>query len=77
METVIPHPGSDEAINQGCICPIVDNHFGAGRPTFSGPEFTYVIGCPIHKITYEVPPTKRPKGKFSSLYNDKKNDKKN
>lgn len=27
-----PNPGSKEAIEAGCICPVMDNHHGAGIP---------------------------------------------
>ena len=45
-----PPPGSDAAIDEGCICPILDNGHGKG---YMGIEGTYVIaeGCPLH-----VPP---------------------
>lgn len=26
----VPNPGSDEAIDRGCTCPILDNAHGAG-----------------------------------------------
>ena len=26
-----PHPGTEEAHAQGCLCPIIDNHYGKGR----------------------------------------------
>jgi hypothetical protein len=28
-----PHPGSEAARDQGCICPVIDNTFGAGCRT--------------------------------------------
>lgn len=27
-----PNPGSKEAVEAGCICPVIDNHHGAGIP---------------------------------------------
>ena len=38
-------PGSDEAIEQGCTCPVLDNHHGAGTPKGL---FWISAGCPIH-----------------------------
>lgn len=26
------NPGSKEAVDQGCTCPVMDNHHGAGIP---------------------------------------------
>lgn len=40
-------PGSDEAIEAGCTCPVLDNAHGEG---YMGQEgvYVYVEGCPIH-----------------------------
>ena len=45
-----PNPGSDEAIEAGCICPILDNEHGWGYSGIGGGEgvFCYVAGCPVH-----------------------------
>lgn len=40
-----PNPGSEEAIKQGCICPVIDNHYGEGLPNG---DFWYTEGCPVH-----------------------------
>lgn len=41
-----PNPGSDEALDQGCTCPVLDNNHGRG---YMGPgEFVVTEGCPIH-----------------------------
>lgn len=42
-----PTPGSKEAIEQGCICPVMDNNYGEG---YMGQEgvFIYSTGCPVH-----------------------------
>jgi hypothetical protein len=42
-----PNPGSDEAIEQGCTCPIIDN--GHGRGSYYGKD-TFIVtkGCPLH-----------------------------
>jgi hypothetical protein len=42
-----PNPGSQEAQDQGCICPVMDN--GRGDPEIGRIRgFVMVIGCPIH-----------------------------
>lgn len=56
----VPNPGSDEALDMGCICPVLDNSHGKG---YMGQEnvFIYTIGCPIH---YSKPiPDKKPRSK--------------
>jgi hypothetical protein len=47
METKIPYPGSKEAIERGCTCPVKDNHYGKGVPY---PKFWVTEGCPLHGI---------------------------
>jgi len=46
----VPNPGSVEAREIGCICPVYDNHHGRGLSGF-GEQFGWVINedCPIHK----------------------------
>ncbi len=44
----VPNPGSDAAHGLGCICPIIDNHFGDGRPGKDGPQFVIRLDCPVH-----------------------------
>jgi hypothetical protein len=42
-----PNPGSDEALKQGCKCPVMDNGYGRGymgQPN----QFIQVHGCPVH-----------------------------
>ena len=43
-----PNPGSDEAIELGCKCPILDN--AKGRGAYFGPPGSFIISsaCPIH-----------------------------
>jgi len=44
-----PNPGSDEAIELGCICPVIDN--GHGRGYFGdGAKYGFVVreDCPLH-----------------------------
>ena len=44
-----PHPGSDEALDQGCSCPVLDNARGAGIGC-DGEQFGWWISgdCPMH-----------------------------
>lgn len=44
---IVPNPGSDKAIGEGCICPVMDNMHGEGCGW--GPNtFIYTKGCPLH-----------------------------
>lgn len=44
-----PNPGSDEAIEQGCSCPVLDN--GHGRGYLGNPDvFCYVLDCEVHGV---------------------------
>lgn len=48
-----PNPGSDEALEQGCQCPVLDNNYGEGSDW--GPDKFWISGlCPLHGK--EVPP---------------------
>ena len=38
------NPGSEKAIEKGCICPVLDNYHGKG---FEG-KFWMVENCPLH-----------------------------
>lgn len=40
------NPGSQKAVDKGCICPILDNEFGSYEAT--GGMFTVTEGCPLH-----------------------------
>lgn len=51
-----PNPGSENAIKQGCLCPVIDNHYGRGVPTDQGPEFWYSENCPLHILESEIKP---------------------
>lgn len=42
-----PNPGSDEAIEQGCKCPVLDNAHGRGVNR-NGEMFWFNAGCPLH-----------------------------
>ena len=43
----IPNAGSDEAVDLGCTCPVMDNEYGKG---YMGMEnvFVFTAGCPLH-----------------------------
>lgn len=45
-----PNPGSAEAVQQGCTCPVIDNHYGKGVPVGKGgaPLFWHSENCPLH-----------------------------
>lgn len=45
-----PNPGSKEAIEQGCKCPVWDNNHGVGVGTDSDgkPLFWYSSDCWLH-----------------------------
>lgn len=44
-----PNPGSGAAVAAGCICPVLDNHHGAG---YRGQEglFAIVESRPVHAL---------------------------
>lgn len=43
-----PTPGSAEAVDLGCTCPIIDNHYGKGVP-MNGKRFHWTeADCPLH-----------------------------
>jgi hypothetical protein len=49
-----PNPGSKEAQDQGCKCPIIDNHYGEGVPDGKGGHNFWMVGdCPIHGFKEE------------------------
>ncbi len=55
----IPPPGSDEAIELGCLCPVLDN--GRGRGMFKdkdGQPVFWINGyCPLHaRVETHLPP---------------------
>lgn len=43
-----PNPGSDEAIEAGCRCPVLDNRCGQGAYWGGFPSFWINDKCPIH-----------------------------
>jgi hypothetical protein len=40
----VPNPGSDEAIDQGCSCPVLDNSHGKTVPFPAGQRFWITTG---------------------------------
>lgn len=47
----IPNPGTKEAIDQGCKCPVMDNCYGKGYHWYPGKEieqFIYSEECNLH-----------------------------
>lgn len=49
MQKDIPAPGSDEAIELGCLCPRMDNGYGKGYMGIAG-QYVIVEGCPVHPM---------------------------
>lgn len=49
-----PNPGSQEAREMGCHCPVLDNSYGKG---YYGQKDVFVIvsGCPIHDKQVQLP----------------------
>ena len=50
-----PSPGSDEALDAGCTCPVMENAHGRGAVgTWAKPDgekvFIMQAGCPLHGI---------------------------
>lgn len=47
--SAVPPPGSGRAAAQGCLCPVIDNEYGHGRPGPNGGRvFVIIQGCPVH-----------------------------
>ena len=51
-ENKIPNPGSDEARQRGCRCPVLDNNHGRGwgKDEHGNDIFVYNMECPLHGI---------------------------
>ena len=48
----VPNPGSKEAQEQGCTCPVLDNNYGKGFIWENGEKcFWMTDGCPLHSKT--------------------------
>lgn len=56
-----PSPGTEEAQRLGCICPVIDNHYGKGIPYPEGPMFIINGGCPLHDPNEQITPEINPK----------------
>ena len=55
---MIPNPGSREARDAGCICPVWDNAHGRGymggvKDDDGNVVFVRVVGCPLHSLEGE------------------------
>lgn len=50
MSSKTPNPGSAEAVERGCKCPVIDNHHGKGVPygKDGAPLFWISERCPLH-----------------------------
>lgn len=46
----LPKPGTEQAINKGCLCPVLDNCHGQG---YMGKENVFIVseGCPLHDLS--------------------------
>jgi len=42
-----PNPGSNEAVEDGCLCPIVENNYGQAEPDGDG-MWWIDARCPVH-----------------------------
>lgn len=49
-----PKQGSDEAIEMGCICPVLDNRHGLGAVIEGGVGYWTTEGCPLHNPVGEA-----------------------
>lgn len=58
MSEKIPDPGTEEAIEMGCICPVMDNNYGEGYMGMEG-VFVFNCNCPVHGD--EIKQIKQPK----------------
>jgi Zn-finger protein len=41
-------PGSDKALDTGCLCPVLDNAHGRGAQGTNGKLFWICVDCPLH-----------------------------
>jgi len=55
MKKNVPNPGSEEAQEQGCTCPVIDNYWGEGFTWGSNKKrsFWMTDGCPLHDNSEE------------------------
>lgn len=51
-----PTPGSDDAVKQGCTCPVLDNGRGRGAHEIDGVwMFWCAQDCPLHREREAAP----------------------
>lgn len=57
----IPNPGSNEALDKGCTCPVLDNGHGNGVLWDGELSFWINAECPLHGTgsNWETPKRKR------------------
>lgn len=60
--SAIPNPGSAEAVQLGCTCPVIDNGHGRGylggmKRADGSTVFVYSDGCPVHCRAVSAPCT--------------------
>lgn len=57
-ESEQPNPGSDQAREQGCLCPVMDNARGRGAWGSEGKDAIFFIrpDCPLHAVTTKPNP---------------------
>lgn len=48
----IPNPGTNEAIEAGCTCPVMDNNYGRGAYGQEG-VYWYNASCSVHQLDSE------------------------
>lgn len=61
MVVKLHYPGSKEATDKGCLCPVIDNHHGNGVPQRDGSVlFWHNHDCPMHGLD---------RGSFDNLCN--------
>jgi hypothetical protein len=49
MSIQILNPGSPEALREGCLCPVIDNHYGKGVDRGNGKiDYWKSADCPLH-----------------------------
>ena len=55
-DKTLPNPGSIEAIEAGCTCPVVDNFYGLGMYVHIDGTVSYVynLDCPIHRVQFRT-----------------------
>ncbi len=44
----LPNPGSDVALDRGCLCPVLDNGHGHGAQGLRNGQFWINEDCPLH-----------------------------